>query len=54
MLNNDLSMCVLGYEKIVTIPKGARSIHVRETKPNKNTLAVRLEKSNTYCLNGNM
>ncbi|XP_043259689.1 A disintegrin and metalloproteinase with thrombospondin motifs 7-like [Colletes gigas] len=42
------------YWKVVTIPKGARSIHVSENKPCKNNLAVRLEKDKTYCLNANM
>ncbi|XP_076766964.1 A disintegrin and metalloproteinase with thrombospondin motifs 12 [Xylocopa sonorina] len=42
------------YVKVVTIPKGARSIHVSEMKPNKNLLAVKLEKSGDYCLNGDL
>ncbi|KAG7204373.1 hypothetical protein KM043_004817 [Ampulex compressa] len=41
------------YEKVVTIPKGARSIQVVEKKPSENTLAVRHDKENTYCLNAN-
>ncbi|XP_053976514.1 A disintegrin and metalloproteinase with thrombospondin motifs 7-like [Hylaeus volcanicus] len=40
------------FVKIVTIPKGARSIHVSENKPHQNSLAVRLEKEKKYCLNG--
>ncbi|XP_025267750.1 A disintegrin and metalloproteinase with thrombospondin motifs 7 [Camponotus floridanus] len=40
------------YTKIVTIPKGARSIQVSERKPSVNILAVKLEKDKTYCING--
>ncbi|XP_019886765.2 A disintegrin and metalloproteinase with thrombospondin motifs 7 [Ooceraea biroi] len=39
------------YVKIVTISKGARSIHVSERKSSENMLAVSLEKDKTYCLN---
>ncbi|CAK9809490.1 A disintegrin and metalloproteinase with thrombospondin motifs 7 [Anthophora quadrimaculata] len=42
------------YVKVVTFPKGARSIYAAEVKPHKNTLAIRLENNNTYCLNGNL
>ncbi|KYQ49829.1 A disintegrin and metalloproteinase with thrombospondin motifs 7 [Trachymyrmex zeteki] len=41
------------YVKIVTIPKGARSVQVSERKPSENMLAVKLEKDKTYCINGN-
>ncbi|EGI62484.1 A disintegrin and metalloproteinase with thrombospondin motifs 7 [Acromyrmex echinatior] len=40
------------YVKIVTIPKGARSVQVSERKPSENILAVRLAKDKTYCING--
>ncbi|XP_020300352.1 A disintegrin and metalloproteinase with thrombospondin motifs 7-like isoform X2 [Pseudomyrmex gracilis] len=39
------------YVKIVTIPRGARSIHVFERKPSENILAVMLTKNKTYCIN---
>ncbi|XP_024946987.1 A disintegrin and metalloproteinase with thrombospondin motifs 7 [Cephus cinctus] len=41
-----------GYVKIVTIPKGSRSIHIAEKKGNENTLALKYEKDDKYCLNG--
>jgi len=40
------------YVKIVTIPRGARSVQVSERKPSENILAVKLEKDKTYCING--
>nr|XP_012218606.1 PREDICTED: A disintegrin and metalloproteinase with thrombospondin motifs 7-like [Linepithema humile] len=40
------------YVKIVTIPRGARSVHISERKPSENILAVLLEKNKIYCLNG--
>ncbi|KAG5335616.1 ATS7 metalloproteinase, partial [Acromyrmex heyeri] len=40
------------YVKIVTIPKGARSVQVSERKPSENILAVKLAKDKTYCING--
>ncbi|KAL0128942.1 hypothetical protein PUN28_003960 [Cardiocondyla obscurior] len=40
------------YVKIVTIPRGARSVQVTERKPSENMLAVKLEKDKTYCING--
>lgn len=41
--------------KIVTVPKGARSVSVAEVNPNENMLSVRLEKNEShYCLNGQM
>lgn len=43
-----------GYTKIVTIPKGARNIFAAELKPSDNSLAIKLEKSGTYCFNGNL
>lgn len=46
-----MSFCA-AYTKIVTIPKGARSIQVSERKPSVNILAVKLEKDKTYCING--
>ncbi|XP_034196359.2 A disintegrin and metalloproteinase with thrombospondin motifs 7 isoform X1 [Osmia lignaria lignaria] len=42
------------FEKIVTIPKGARGIHVEELKDHRNILAVRYEKKDVYCINGDM
>ncbi|XP_034943179.1 A disintegrin and metalloproteinase with thrombospondin motifs 20-like [Chelonus insularis] len=42
-----------GYQKIVTIPKGARNVNARENGASENALAIKLEKDNTYCLNGN-
>ncbi|XP_012140614.1 A disintegrin and metalloproteinase with thrombospondin motifs 7 isoform X2 [Megachile rotundata] len=42
------------YMKIVTIPKGARSITAEEVAPYRNSLAIRYEKNDVYCLNGNM
>ncbi|XP_033312018.1 A disintegrin and metalloproteinase with thrombospondin motifs 12-like [Bombus bifarius] len=41
----------LVHVKIVTIPQGARSIYVAEMQPSKNVLSVRLENSETHCLN---
>ncbi|XP_032687133.1 A disintegrin and metalloproteinase with thrombospondin motifs 7-like [Odontomachus brunneus] len=40
------------YVKILTIPRGARSVRVSERKPSENMLAVKLEKDKTYCING--
>lgn len=37
--------------KIVTIPKGARSISVKEMGPHPNYLAVKVSNTNNYCLN---
>ncbi|XP_061932556.1 A disintegrin and metalloproteinase with thrombospondin motifs 12-like isoform X2 [Apis cerana] len=37
--------------KIVTIPKGARSISVKELGPHPNYLAVKVSNTNNYCLN---
>lgn len=37
--------------KIVTIPKGARSISVKELGPHPNYLAVKVANTNNYCLN---
>ncbi|XP_017767754.1 PREDICTED: A disintegrin and metalloproteinase with thrombospondin motifs 7-like [Eufriesea mexicana] len=43
------------HTKVVTIPKGARSIHISERARNKNALSVRLEKNETaYCLNAGL
>ncbi|KAK0077615.1 hypothetical protein PV326_009942, partial [Microctonus aethiopoides] len=41
-----------GYAKVVTIPKSAKGIKVFEKEPSDNTLAVKLEHSDDYCLNG--
>ncbi|XP_063991205.1 A disintegrin and metalloproteinase with thrombospondin motifs 12-like [Diachasmimorpha longicaudata] len=41
------------YQKIVTIPKGSRSVHVVEKASCENTLALKTEKDNKFCLNAN-
>ncbi|KAF7382624.1 hypothetical protein HZH68_015543 [Vespula germanica] len=41
------------YVKIVTVPRGARSIMIMEKKPAQNIFAVKLPKENKYCLNAN-
>lgn len=46
------SFLFAAYVKIVTIPKGARSVQVSERKASENMLAVKLEKDKTYCING--
>ncbi|KAK0181581.1 hypothetical protein PV327_003854 [Microctonus hyperodae] len=43
---------LFGYRKVVTIPKGAKGIKVFEKAATRNALAVKLEHSNDYCLNG--
>ncbi|XP_076665038.1 A disintegrin and metalloproteinase with thrombospondin motifs 7-like [Andrena cerasifolii] len=42
------------FKKIVSIPKDARQIHIWEDAVHKNFLTVKLEKNNSYCLNGKM
>ncbi|XP_046835691.1 A disintegrin and metalloproteinase with thrombospondin motifs 12-like isoform X1 [Vespa crabro] len=39
------------YIKIVTVPRGARSIMLMEKKPAQNIFAVKLSKDSKYCLN---
>lgn len=46
------SFLFAAYVKIVTIPRGARSVQVSERKASENMLAVKLEKDKTYCING--
>ncbi|NP_001123217.1 ADAM metallopeptidase with thrombospondin type 1 motif-like [Nasonia vitripennis] len=43
-----------GYSRIVVVPKGSRNIRAYEMKEHDNTLAVKLAKKNSYCLNGNL
>ncbi|XP_033228893.1 A disintegrin and metalloproteinase with thrombospondin motifs 7-like [Belonocnema kinseyi] len=40
------------YQKVVTVPKGSRNIHMFEKKPSQNVMAVKLGKEEKYCLNG--
>ncbi|XP_046591937.1 A disintegrin and metalloproteinase with thrombospondin motifs 7-like [Neodiprion lecontei] len=40
------------YQKVVTVPKGSRNIRFFEKAPADNSLAIKLEKGNTYILNG--
>lgn len=44
----------LGYVKVVTIPQGARNIHVEELRASENTIAVGPAAGNTYYLNGDL
>ncbi|KAK0073476.1 hypothetical protein PV326_013373, partial [Microctonus aethiopoides] len=43
-----------GYAKVVTIPKSAKGIKVFERGPSENSLAVKLEHYDDYCLNGDL
>ncbi|KAK0072902.1 hypothetical protein PV325_010630, partial [Microctonus aethiopoides] len=43
-----------GYAKVVTIPKSAKGIKVFERGPSQNSLAVKLEHYDDYCLNGDL